>query len=74
MRTLWLIVWIKVFHTTNENMEVLGERDKIVAYQFSNDSERFRYARDTSFRKSHLNFWSQSSVFLCIVCFFRQLL
>nr|AFW98803.1 MLO protein 3 [Rosa multiflora] len=45
---------------------------KTVEYQFSTDPERFRYARDTSFGRRHLNFWSQSPVFLWIVCFFRQ--
>ncbi|KAM5556067.1 MLO-like protein 12 [Rosa sericea] len=45
---------------------------KTVEYQFSTDPERFRYARDTSFGRRHLNFWSPSPVFLWIVCFFRQ--
>ncbi|KAL6128372.1 hypothetical protein ACLB2K_071727 [Fragaria x ananassa] len=45
---------------------------KTVEYPFSTDPERFRYARDTSFGKRHLHFWSESPVFLWIVCFFRQ--
>ncbi|KAL6131284.1 hypothetical protein ACLB2K_069660 [Fragaria x ananassa] len=45
---------------------------KTVEYQFSTDPEKFRYTRDTSFGKSHLHFWSESPVFLWIVCFFRQ--
>ncbi|KAL6133372.1 hypothetical protein ACLB2K_065609 [Fragaria x ananassa] len=41
-------------------------------YQFSHDPERFRFARDTSFGRRHLSFWSQSPILLWIVCFFRQ--
>ncbi|CAA0823182.1 MLO-like protein 2, partial [Striga hermonthica] len=41
-------------------------------YQFSNDPERFRFARETSFGRRHLNFWSKTPVLLWIVCFFRQ--
>lgn len=41
-------------------------------YQFSHDPERFRFARETSFGRRHMNFWSKSPVLLWIVCFFRQ--
>ncbi|XP_041023145.1 MLO-like protein 6 [Juglans microcarpa x Juglans regia] len=47
---------------------------RTVDYQFSHDPERFRLARDTSFGRRHLSFWSRSSVLLWIVCFFRQFL
>lgn len=36
------------------------------------DPERFRFARDTSFGRRHLNFWSKSTITLWIVSFFRQ--
>ncbi|XP_047335331.1 MLO-like protein 12 [Impatiens glandulifera] len=45
---------------------------KTTEYQFSHDPERFRFARDTSFGRRHLHFWSHSSFLLWIVCFFRQ--
>lgn len=38
------------------------------------DPERFRFARDTSFGRRHLSFWSKSPVLLWIGCFFRQFL
>ena len=31
------------------------------------DPERFRFARDTSFGRRHLNFWSKSPILLWIV-------
>ncbi|AEE28716.1 Seven transmembrane MLO family protein [Arabidopsis thaliana] len=48
------------------------EETKTIEYQYSNDPERFRFARDTSFGRRHLNFWSKTRVTLWIVCFFRQ--
>ncbi|XP_010534417.1 PREDICTED: MLO-like protein 12 [Tarenaya hassleriana] len=45
---------------------------KTIEYQYANDPERFRFARDTSFGRRHLNIWSKSSVTLWIACFFRQ--
>ncbi|KAJ4978120.1 hypothetical protein NE237_008900 [Protea cynaroides] len=45
---------------------------RTVEYQFSHDPERFRFARDTSFGRRHLNFWSEQSILLRIFCFFRQ--
>ncbi|CAN1249533.1 MLO-like protein 6 [Linum perenne] len=41
-------------------------------YQFSHDPERFRFARETSFGRRHLSFWSNTPVLIWIVCFFRQ--
>ncbi|TXG73877.1 hypothetical protein EZV62_002456 [Acer yangbiense] len=43
-----------------------------VEYQFSHDPERFRFARDTSFGRRHLSFWTKTPVLIWIVCFFRQ--
>ncbi|XWS59699.1 hypothetical protein CRYUN_Cryun08bG0144200 [Craigia yunnanensis] len=45
---------------------------RTVDYQFSHDPERFRFARDTTFGRRHLSFWSRTPVLLWIVCFFRQ--
>ncbi|WOL07383.1 MLO-like protein 6 isoform X1 [Canna indica] len=45
---------------------------KTAEYQFSHDPDRFRFARDTSFGRRHLNFWSKSPFLIWIVCFFRQ--
>ena len=36
------------------------------------DPGRFRFARDTTFGRRHLNAWSKTSVTLWTVCFFRQ--
>ncbi|XP_010476042.1 PREDICTED: MLO-like protein 2 isoform X3 [Camelina sativa] len=48
------------------------EEAKTVEYQLSNDPARSRFARDTTFGRRHLSFWSKTSVTLWIVCFFRQ--
>ncbi|XP_062014429.1 MLO-like protein 6 [Rosa rugosa] len=41
-------------------------------YQFSHDPERFRFARDTSFGRRHLSYWTKTPFLMWIVCFFRQ--
>lgn len=48
------------------------DETKTIEYRYSNDPERFRFARETSFGRRHLGFWSKSSIVLWIVCFFRQ--
>ncbi|XP_054779212.1 MLO-like protein 12 [Prosopis cineraria] len=45
---------------------------KTLEYQFYNDPERFRFTRDTTFGRKHLNIWSQSSISLWIASLFRQ--
>lgn len=41
-------------------------------YEFSHDPERFRFARETSFGRRHLSFWSTNPILLWMVSFFRQ--
>ncbi|CAI0442816.1 unnamed protein product [Linum tenue] len=48
------------------------DETKTLEYQYHNDPERFRFARDTSFGRRHLKIWSKSTILLWIVCFFRQ--
>ncbi|CAN1148432.1 MLO-like protein 6 [Linum perenne] len=48
------------------------DETKTLEYQYHNDPERFRFARDTSFGRRHLKMWSKSTVLLWIVSFFRQ--
>uniref|UniRef100_A0A2P2NHU2 Uncharacterized protein MANES_10G044600 n=1 Tax=Rhizophora mucronata TaxID=61149 RepID=A0A2P2NHU2_RHIMU len=50
------------------------DETKTIEYQYHNDPERFRFARDTSFGRRHLQLWSRSPILLWIVCFFRQFL
>lgn len=40
---------------------------KTLEYQCSQDSERYRFARDTTFGRRHLNFWCRSPVLIWIV-------
>ncbi|CAN1237859.1 MLO-like protein 6 [Linum grandiflorum] len=48
------------------------DETKTLEYQYHNDPERFRFARDTSFGRRHLKMWSKSTILLWIVSFFRQ--
>ncbi|KAH9311330.1 hypothetical protein KI387_026365, partial [Taxus chinensis] len=48
------------------------EETKTLDYEFSNDPARFRFTRETSFGRRHMNFWSTTPILVWIVCFFRQ--
>ncbi|KAF3781258.1 hypothetical protein EJ110_NYTH37464 [Nymphaea thermarum] len=41
-------------------------------YQVSNDPQRFRFLRETTFGRRHMSSWSRATVLLWIKCFFRQ--
>ncbi|XP_057781779.1 MLO-like protein 6 [Salvia miltiorrhiza] len=41
-------------------------------YQFAHDPERYRFARETSFGRRHLSFWTKTPILIWIVSFFRQ--
>ncbi|KAG1337994.1 putative MLO-like protein 3 [Cocos nucifera] len=42
------------------------------AYQVANDPMRFRFTRETSFARRHINLWTTTSVYMWARCFFRQ--
>ncbi|KAI3508667.1 hypothetical protein L1887_23676 [Cichorium endivia] len=48
------------------------DETKTIEYQYHHDPERFRFARETTFGRRHLRFWSNSTALLWIGCFFRQ--
>ncbi|XP_068657883.1 MLO-like protein 12 [Aristolochia californica] len=48
------------------------EETRTVDYQFSNDPRRFKLAKQTSFVKRHLRFWSGHPLLLWPACFIRQ--
>ncbi|KAL8199845.1 hypothetical protein R6Q57_013413 [Mikania cordata] len=52
--------------------KVWEDETRTVEYQYHNDPERFRFARETTFGRRHLRSWSTSTTLLWIGCFFRQ--
>lgn len=48
------------------------EETRSVEYRLSNDPRRLKLARQTSFGKRHLNFWSNYRSLLWLACCFRQ--
>ncbi|THU71707.1 hypothetical protein C4D60_Mb04t04330 [Musa balbisiana] len=59
--------WLWMRHWKSWELET-----KTAEYEFSHDPDRFRFARETSFGRRHLSFWSKSPVLIWIACFFRQ--
>ncbi|XP_019704682.1 MLO-like protein 12 [Elaeis guineensis] len=48
------------------------EETQTLEHQLSHDRRRFKLARQTSFGKRHLNFWSNHRLLLWLACFRRQ--
>ncbi|XP_020206196.1 MLO-like protein 12 [Cajanus cajan] len=69
---LQCIVTLTLGRTKMRKWRAWENETKTIEYQFYNDPERFRFARDTTFGRRHLNSWSQSAFSLAIVSFFRQ--
>ncbi|XP_031396521.1 MLO-like protein 12 [Punica granatum] len=69
---LYCIVTLALGRAKMSKWKAWEMETRTIDYQSSHDPERFRFARDTTFGRRHLSFWSHSSVLLWIVCFFRQ--
>ncbi|XWS66144.1 hypothetical protein CRYUN_Cryun05aG0174700 [Craigia yunnanensis] len=69
---LYCIITYALGKTKMKIWKAWENETKTIEYQYHNDPERFRFARDTSFGRRHLNLWSRSTLSLWIVCFFRQ--
>ncbi|KAJ0045189.1 hypothetical protein Pint_06075 [Pistacia integerrima] len=69
---IYCITILALGRTKMKRWRVWEDETKTIEYQYYNDPERFRFARDTSFGRRHLTMWSESSFSLWIVCFFRQ--
>ncbi|BAU01712.1 hypothetical protein VIGAN_11099800 [Vigna angularis var. angularis] len=69
---LQCIITLGLGRTKMRKWRAWENETKTIEYQFYNDPERFRFARDTTFGRRHLNPWSQSTISLSIVSFFRQ--
>jgi mlo protein len=69
---LYCIITYALGKTKMKKWKSWERETKTIEYQYANDPERFRFARDTSFGRRHLNIWSKSTFTLWITCFFRQ--
>ncbi|KAK7315869.1 hypothetical protein VNO77_34451 [Canavalia gladiata] len=70
---LQCIITLTLGRTKMRRWQAWENETKTIEYQFYNDPERFRFARDTTFGRRHLNtWWSRSTISLWIVSFFRQ--
>ncbi|XP_021806749.1 MLO-like protein 6 [Prunus avium] len=69
---LYCIITLVLGRAKMRRWKIWESETRTADYQFSHDPERFRFARDTSFGRRHLSFWSRSPISLWIVCFFRQ--
>ncbi|KAG5404506.1 hypothetical protein IGI04_010625 [Brassica rapa subsp. trilocularis] len=63
---LYCIITYALGKTKMKKWKSWEKETKTLEYQYANDPERFRFARDTSFGRRHLNIWSKSSFTLWI--------
>ncbi|XP_073286684.1 MLO-like protein 12 [Primulina huaijiensis] len=69
---LYCILTLALGRAKMRSWKAWEKETRTAEYQFSHDPERFRFARETSFGRRHLSFWSKTPFLLWIVCFFRQ--
>ncbi|XVE99339.1 hypothetical protein REPUB_Repub03eG0189800 [Reevesia pubescens] len=69
---IYCIITYALGRTKMRKWKAWENETKTIEYQYYNDPQRFRFARDTTFGRRHLSFWSRSTLTLWIVCFFRQ--
>jgi mlo protein len=69
---LFSIITLTLGRLKMRKWKVWEDETKTIEYQYYNDPERFRFARETSFVRRHLTVGSDSPILLWIVCFFRQ--
>ncbi|KAH9703617.1 MLO-like protein 12 [Citrus sinensis] len=63
---LYCLFTLALGRTKMKKWKAWENETKTIEYQYYNDPERFRFARDTSFGRRHLNIWSKSSISLWI--------
>ncbi|KAG8501930.1 hypothetical protein CXB51_004689 [Gossypium anomalum] len=66
---LYCIIIYALGRTKMRKWKSWENETKTIEYQYYNDPERFRFARDTSFGRRHLNCWSRSTLTLWITIF-----
>ncbi|XVE59800.1 hypothetical protein DITRI_Ditri05aG0075900 [Diplodiscus trichospermus] len=69
---LYCIITLALGRAKMRSWKRWEKETKTIEYQFSHDPERFRFARETSFGRRHLSFWTKNPILMWIVCFFRQ--
>ncbi|KAK3035358.1 hypothetical protein RJ639_033642, partial [Escallonia herrerae] len=69
---LYCIITLGLGRLKMRKWKAWEDETKTTEYRFYNDPDRFRFARETTFGRRHLSFWSKSSPLLWTVCFFRQ--
>ncbi|XP_062117168.1 MLO-like protein 6 isoform X2 [Humulus lupulus] len=69
---LYCVITLALGRTKMRKWKAWEMETRTSDYEFSNDPQRFRFARETSFGRRHLNSWSHYPFLLWIVCFFRQ--
>ncbi|KAJ6432834.1 hypothetical protein OIU84_019960 [Salix udensis] len=66
VHVLYCIITYFLGRTKMRKWKAWEVETKTLEYQYHNDPERFRFARETSFGRRHMQLWSKSSILLWI--------
>ncbi|KAF8009014.1 hypothetical protein BT93_J0105 [Corymbia citriodora subsp. variegata] len=69
---LYCILTMALGRAKMRSWKAWEKETRTAEYQFTHDPDRFRFARETSFGRRHLSFWTKTPILIWIVCFFRQ--
>ncbi|OWM87585.1 hypothetical protein CDL15_Pgr022697 [Punica granatum] len=72
MHVLYCLTTLVLGNIRMRRWKTWEDETRTLEYTYHNDPQRFRFTRDTTFGRRHLNFWSRSTITLWMASFFRQ--
>ncbi|XP_035540912.1 MLO-like protein 3 isoform X2 [Juglans regia] len=72
MQIVYSVLTMALGRAKMRRWEAWERETETVEYQVANDPNRFRYTRQTTFVRRHMNSFTRTSLLLWIKCFFRQ--
>ncbi|XP_040991039.1 MLO-like protein 3 [Juglans microcarpa x Juglans regia] len=72
MQIVYSVLTMALGRAKMRRWEAWERETETIEYQVANDPNRFRYTRQTTFVRRHMNSFTRTSLHLWIKCFFRQ--
>ncbi|XP_021278284.1 MLO-like protein 3 isoform X1 [Herrania umbratica] len=72
MQIVYSVVTMALGRAKMRRWKAWEKESQTVEYQAANDPNRFRFARQTTFARRHMNSCAETSILLWIKCFFQQ--
>ncbi|KAI9194206.1 hypothetical protein LWI28_003965 [Acer negundo] len=72
MQIIYCVLTMALGRAKMKRWKAWEEETQTIEYMVANDSERFRFTRQTTFARRHMSSCTDSFIYLWIKCFFRQ--